>query len=74
MIKTYKNKEDIPKMIKTTDSKTYYFYRTISNEADPKIIDTLEKKLSALGYSLWQPIVLVRTEMWAIYTDKKRVY
>jgi hypothetical protein len=74
MVKTYKNKDDIPKTIKTTDGKTYYFYRTISDDADKKYTDTLEKKLSAWGYSLWEPITMVRTEMWAIYTDKKRLY
>jgi hypothetical protein len=74
MGKTYKSAKDIPKMEKTPDGRTYYFYRTISDDADQKYRENLEKKVSKWGYSLWVPITVGRTEMWAIYTDKKQVY
>jgi fibronectin type 3 domain-containing protein len=72
MVKTYKNPNDIPKTTKSGDGKVYYFYRTVSDNADEEYMRSLEKKVSAMGWSLWIPIKLIRTEMWAIYTDKKQ--
>jgi hypothetical protein len=72
MVKTYKSKDEIPKTFRANDNKLYYFYRTVSEDADKTYLKNLQNKVSAMGDSIWLPIIIIRTEMWAIYTDKKQ--
>ena len=46
--------------------------KQVASEATPEYRKKLEDKVSAMGWSLWIPFTLIRTQMWAIYTDKKQ--